>query len=325
MRLLLVLLVAAPVAAAPLIREKAPPPITPKNMDSVHEIGAIERDAWKLEFAAGGLALIPWEGDIEVLDPKTFKTVRKLAAGKKLVKFAFSRDGGRLAWAENNSTATIEDLKTGKTISFDTGQAQPSIAFSPDGKWVATGGYGEAATLWDAATGKKILDYETQGNGGLTPLFSPDGKVFALGNRNSDPRLFDAATGKLLHVLPRKMTQEIRFNPAGTLLATTYVDGGLGLWDVATGKLVHEAKSSASELYTVDWSPRGDLLVTAGLAGKITLWDPIGLKPLKEFDAPEWVIRARFSPDGSRVFTAGGNQQRDATRKITVWGLGDER
>ena len=323
MRLLLTLLFAAPVAAAPLVKEKAPPPITPKNVDSVREIASIPRDAVRFDFVpnTGELAVMPWEGDIEVFDPKTLRPVRKLAVGKKLVQFGFSRDGGRLAWAENNSTVTIEDLKTGKTVSFDTGQAQPSIAFSLDGKRVATGGYGKASTLWGAANGKKGFEYETDTDGGLTPLFSPDGEIFALGNRNSEPRLFNAATGRLLHVLPHKMTQEIRFNPAGTLLATTYVNGGLGLWDVATGKLVREAKTTASELYTVDWNPTGDLLVTAGLAGKITLWDPLELKPLKEFDAPEWVIRAKFSPDGSRVFTAGGNSTRDETRRITVWGL----
>ncbi|HVK14161.1 MAG TPA: hypothetical protein VM597_35800 [Gemmataceae bacterium] len=323
MRLLLTLLFAAPVAAAPLVKEKAAPPITPRNADTVREIASIPRDASRFDFVpnTGEPAVMPWEGEIEVFDPKTLQPVRKLAAGKKLVNFSFSRDGGRLAWAENNSTVVIEDLKTGKVVSFDTGQAQPAAAFSPDGKHVATGGYGKVSGLWDVSTGKKVLHYETDTDGGLTPLFSPDGKVFALGNRNSDPRLFDAATGKLLHVLPHKMTQEIRFNPAGTLLATTYVDGGLGLWDVATGKLVRETKTWASELYTVDWNPAGDLLVTAGLAGKITLWDPLTLTALKELDAPEWVIRAKFSPDGSRVFTAGGNSTRDETRRITVWGL----
>jgi hypothetical protein len=43
---------------------------------------------------------------------------------------------------------------------------------------------------------------------------------------------------------------------------------------------------------------------------------------LKELEAPEWVIRVRFSPDGDRLLTAGGGIQRDAGRKVVVWGLG---
>ncbi len=82
------------------------------------------------------------------------------------------------------------------------------------------------------------------------------------------------------------MTQEIKFNPAGTVIATTYVDGTTGLWDVATGKSLHRVTTGAEELYTVDWSPDGKLLVTAGHDAKIILWDATDLKPLKELEAP---------------------------------------
>lgn len=314
-------LFAAPLVAAPL-REKPATPIMASNVQQIKEIAAIERDATRIGWVpnSGALALMPWEGDLEIMDTRTFKPIRKLAAGKKLVNFAFSADGERLAWAENNSSLTIEELKTGKTLSFDTESSQPSPAFTPNGKWIATGG-----VLWDAATGKKIRDFDTGAKGGLTPAFSPDGKTFALGDRNSDPRLFETETGKLLHVLPGKMTQGIAFNPTGTVLATTYVDGSLGLWDVASGKSLHHAKSGGQELYSVDWSLKGDLLVTSGLNSKIILWDAKDLTQLKVLDASEWVIKVRFSPDGSRVYSAGGSTQTRDDRKITVWGLPAER
>ena len=70
------------------------------------------------------------------------------------------------------------------------------------------------------------------------------------------------------------------------------------MWDVASGKSVATAKLPAEELYTVDWSPKGDLLVTAGSKAKIVVWEPKELKPLKELDAPDWVIRRCFSPSG---------------------------
>ena len=72
---------------------------------------------------------------------------------------------------------------------IETGQSQPSVVFSPDSKWLVTGGYGTTAFMWDPATGKKTREFETDRDGGLTPVFSRDGKLLAVGNRNSVPRL----------------------------------------------------------------------------------------------------------------------------------------
>jgi WD40 repeat protein len=322
-----VVVIAAGQLVADSIKERFPTPIARENLQQLRELKVLQHDAYRLDWipVSNALAVTPLEGEIEVFDPRSLKPIRKLAAGRRLVEFAFSRDGDQLAWSENNLSVTIENLKTGKTTILNTGNHQPKVEFSPDGQWLATGGYGDTAGLWKVATGVKVREFATNAKGGLTPVFSPDGKILALGNRNSDTRLFDSLTGNLLHVLPKTMTQQIRFDPTGSVLATTYVDGSIGLWDVTNGTSLHQVKTAAKELYTVDWSPIGDLLVTAGLNGKITLWDAKELKPLKELDAPEWVIRATFSPDGSRLLTAGGSTQNKAERRITVWGLNGER
>jgi WD40 repeat protein len=322
----ILLITAANLEAAPL-KEKPPTPISPNNVNTIREVATIDRDAARLDFLpeSGDIVVTPWLGRPEVFDSRSLKPRKTMLEGKKLVQIDFSRDGARMAWVENNTRVTIEDFKTGKKISIDTGSSQPSVEFSPDGKWLATGGYGRSAALWDVASGKKLREFETDADGGLWPVFTADGKTLAIGNRNSDLRLFDPASGKLLHVLPKKMTQEIRFNPAGTIIAATYVDGCIGLWDVATGKSLHMAKSGGVELYSVDWCPKGDLLATCGLKAKIIVWDPKELKPLKEFDSPEWVIRVRFSPDGSRLLAAGGSMLPSPERRIAVFGLPGER
>ena len=102
------------------------------------------------------------------------------------------------------------------------------------------------------------------------------------------------------------MSQELQFHPKGHILAVVYVDGSVALWSVPGGTLLGERKTQAEELYTVDWSPDGGVLATAGLKGKITLWDPRDLSIIRELDAPEWVIRVRFSPDGLNLHYAGG-------------------
>jgi WD40 repeat protein len=316
-------------------KDRVPTSIARVNVEQLHKLAAIERYAWRLEWVplSDELAVLPRERDIEVFDGR-LKSTRRLEAGRRLIDFAFSRDGEWLASSEDNTySVTVESLKNGTSTTVHTENHQPDSEFSPDGKWLVTGGYGTSASLWQLPDGKKVREFSVivpapgpcGGAGGLRPQFSPDGRTLAIGNRNSDTRLFDPATGQLLHILPKLMTQEIKFNPAGTVLATTYVDGTIGLWDVATGKSLHEVKTAAAELYTVDWSPDGKLLATAGHNGKIILWDAKELKPLNELEGPDCVIQVRFSPDGSRLFSAGCSIHDRTDRKIIIWGLDGDR
>src|SRR5262245_2052534 len=314
-------------SAAPAPRvEPAPPPLTPDNVAKLQPVGEIPIDGWELFWGpkGGEFSILQWRGPVDVPDAKTFKPLRKVAADRQLAHIAFARGGDLVAWSDNlTKQVEITELSTGKARKIDVGGTQADVRFTPDGKFLATGAYGKQATLWNVDTGEKVRTFDTDTDGGLRVVFTGDGKKLALSNRNSTTSIYEVATGELLHELPRRMTQEVRFNPGGTLLAAAYVDGTVGLWDVATGKSLHERATGGKEVYSLDWSPKGDLLATSGLEGKIIVWDPKELKPLKELDAPEWVIQVRFSPDGSRLFTAGGTALRSPDRKVTVWGIKD--
>ncbi len=77
----------------------------------------------------------------------------------------------------------------------------------------------------------------------------------------------------------------------------------------------------ADEIYRVDWSPDGKLLASAGLNTAITVWNGEDLTLLQELESPEWVIGLRFSPDGTRLITAGGGRQTGSPREVRVWGV----
>jgi WD40 repeat protein len=311
------------ITAAPVERTR-PTPITPENAADVHPIGEIQQDARRVVWGpgVGRLSLIGWETPVEVLDARTLKPLRRVAADRKLIDFAVAPNGNTVAWCENSRHAEVVDLRGDRALVLDAGNHQPSVSFSPDGKLVATGGYGSKAKLWDAVTGRLVRALDAgPTEGGLTAIFSPDGNLVAVGNRNAETRLYETASGKLLHTLPRTMPQELHFSPDGLALAVAYVDGHVGLWDVARGALLHDRATGAEEVYTLDWSPAGDVLVTAGRKGKIVLWGSRDLTLLQELEAPEWVIQARFSPDGSRIFTAGGTFLPSADRKVVIWGL----
>jgi WD40 repeat protein len=195
------------------------------------------------------------------------------------------------------------------------------VKFSPDGKLLATGGYGTRATLWLAATGKRLRDFDAGPEGGLTPIFSPDGTILAVGNRNAKTRLFDVATGRLRHELPWGVSQELKFDPAGKRLAIVYVDGSLAVWSIETGELLNRVRTRGEELYAVDWSPDGSMLVSAGRNAFVTLWNADDLTVLNEIECPEWVIAARFNPDGTRLIFAGGTALASPERYIETWAV----
>ncbi len=316
------IVMAALVCAAPAPSRK-PEAISVKNAEKVTLIREITWDTQELVWVPKNqLALHGWEKPVEIVDPVSFRTVRKPAEGKRLVHFAASSDGETIAFCENTNIIEIHNLRTKKLLRIDTEQPQPGMAFSPDGKLLATGGYGEQARLWSTNSGKLLRCLDAPCKGGLTTVFSPDGKLLAVGNRNDVTRLFEVGTGKLVHTLPRKMSQELKFSPNGQVLAVAYVDGSVGLWNVENGNLLFASQTKGEEIYTLDWSPAGDVLATAGLRGNIILWNASNLSILKELDAPEWVIRVRFSPDGSRLYSAGGKSSPAVDRKVSIWSLG---
>jgi len=212
-------------------------------------------------------------------------------------------------------------IRSGDRLVLETGSPQPDVVFSPEGTLLATGGYATKATLWNAKTGELVRNLDCGRNqGGLTPVFSPDGLTIAVGNRNSNTILFDVATGRRLWVLSKRETQGLAFHPSGRTLAVAYVDGSIRLWDTATGQLIAEQQKVAEEIYSLDWSPNGELLASAGLKGDICLWDE-QLQLLHSLASSEWVISVKFSPDGTRLITAGGGQTKGEPRSVTIWGV----
>jgi WD40 repeat protein len=317
------LLALAALSFANPVPSREQPVISVANAALVRKLTEVPRDVYGMVWGPKRrqLSLVSWEKPVEVVDSLTFEPLRPLFPGRRPIHMAVSGDGQTVAFCENTTSVEIQSPRTGKTVVLETKNHQPAMAFSPDGRLLATGGYGTQAKLWEAASGRFVRSLDTDAAGGLTVVFSPDGKTLALGNRNSTTRLFDVATGKLLHVLPQKMSQELKFSTNGRTLAVAYVNGSVSLWSVADGTLVQTRETPAKELYTLDWSPAGDVLATAGLEGKITLWDPRDLSVLKELHAPEWLIRVRFTPDGTRLLSAGGIAAPPRDIKVTVWGV----
>ena len=298
-------------------------PIGRDNLARLVKLNEIERDVFRLVWSDDRTraAFVGWEQPVDIRETVTLWPIRTVGEGKKIIEFAFSPDPDLVAWTENQKPVVIQRAKANTVVTLDTGTDQCDLDFSPDGTLLATGGYERGAIVWNVADGtlRHQLDMGSV-QGGLTVRFSPDGMVLAVGNRNSHTRLFDAKTGEVLNQLHRNSSHELTFHPTGKKLAIAYVDGTIVDWDVATGQALCEAKPGATEIYSLDWSPDGKLLVSSGLGGDICLWDE-HLQLLHRLPAPEWVISAKFSPDGTRLITGGGGSTPGSRRSITVWGV----
>ena len=333
------LLCFATLAPAAPVPKDTRPVISPKNADQLRPVREVPHGVYRITNGPkrGEITIFDHLNNVEIADDVNVRTSVTLAKDQRPTDFAASPDGKFRAWLPQGKTGyALENTATGKTVEIEIGDSPGNAAFSPDSKLIAIG-----HTVWDPnvrqrsasemrlydVSGKLVRTLDKSGPGGLTPVFSPDGKTLAVGNRNHETQLFEVATGTLLHTLGEKMTQGIAFSPDGKVLAAAYVEGPVRLWDVATGKLLHEKPSGNKEVYAVDWNPKGDVLVTSGREGKIVLWNADNLTKLVELDAPDWVIQARFTADGTRLLTAGGTNYGRTDRKIVVWGLtgGDKR
>jgi WD40 repeat protein len=80
--------------------------------------------------------------------------IKPVSIGGELAGIAFSPDGTRIAAASWNSTITIIDLRTARTVAVLTNHTKgvASVSYSPDGRYLASASLDHTARIWDAHT-----------------------------------------------------------------------------------------------------------------------------------------------------------------------------
>lgn len=205
------------------------------------------------------------------------------------------------------------------------GASVRSIAVSPNGKEIATAGDDGTIRLWDASSFRQTrvlkghsgavyaLDYWTDG----TQLASAgwDGKV-KVWDLKSDGRslTFDAGAKQFA----------VAFAPEPSLkyLASAGEDGVVRIWNLTTrelakSKLDHPSGDPArAAVRSLSYAPSGSgEFVSAGYDGKIRFYRTSGAIDAKDAYGRK-ALRVAYSPDGTRVVTAGSDAELGSAK---VW------
>ncbi len=125
--------------------------------------------------------------------------------------------------------------------------------------------------------------------------------------------LRDPGTGRIIRMLDGHDgdVTGVAFSSDGTMLASTGMDGALKVWEVASGELLTSVSGQGSawapslsddgSLVAALWGafdgPRSHVGVLDRNAGEV-----------RSFPGPPWANDTAFSPDDSRIVTAGGTQ-----------------
>lgn len=241
------------------------------------------------------IALVRKLTEIELWAPKTGETVSTLK-GKMFVRAVeFSPDGTRLASSgisSDNVTLQLWDTESREKLweaerknssrHLKTPTVVNVLAFSPDGKMLASGGTDMTVQVRDSATGETVTTLTGHTNGITALTFSPDNQTLASGSADGTVRFWNSKKGKSLPIRITGHTiemEKVAFYKDNTTLVSIAQDGVVSFWDMNTFQLTDT--KTLQKTY------------------------PNSIRDFPAEGQQYWVSTAAFSPDGTKIISAG--------------------
>ena len=171
---------------------------------------------------------------------------------------------------------------------------------------------------------------------GLEAHFSPDDQAILYLGFPGFPDMsglatayaFDVKSGEIINTFTPGGDIYVRsaaWSPDGKQVATGLFNNQVIIWDFQTGqqiaKLVHGNDDTMFINY-VEWSPDGSRFASASDDSTARVWDAHTWEPLftVNHEPPAFVVDTAWSPDGKRLLTTAGNDERGAKDNTArVW------
>jgi len=262
---------------------------TDEPPEAVRTLEAHTNEIADLAFSANGERLASSGNDliVKVWDVRTGQEVFSLDKIERRVNgLAFSPDGHRLAMGSADGTVRILDGTPldGPVTAHDAGQALPpleghghvvvGLAYSPDSRWVVSASQDGTAKVWDAHSGREVVTFRGHRLGLTRVAWSHDGRW----------------------------------------VASASWDGTVRVWDPATGEeALPPLDAKAGPVYGLAFAParHGRALATAHHDGTVRVWDAASGRQICIAPAHTVpVLGVTFSPDGKRVLSTGGGDNK---------------
>ena len=279
-----------------------------------------------------------WDSTAKVWDINSGNVVRTFSRDSQLLyAVGVVPNGQRAAMVDLlPGSAEIWDITNGKRVlalSGFAGGGVEAVAISPNNARVAAGywgGDGSALILWDARSGDSLsstrftnVPYPYGFSPAVTSVdYSEDGRRLLVGRDDSSLVLVDASDLGIIRTFsPAQTGGAAALSPNGDTLVSAAGDEAI-LWNVATGDPVRFLTGHSSSITSTAFSPDGSKVLTGSTDQTAMLWDAATGSALTTLHCEYPVEGVRFSPEGSRAITCGGDGSRG---EVTLWDLSSEQ
>ena len=257
-----------------------------------------------------------------------FTTQKIIETGPTPRSLAYSPDGRRVATVQLDGTVQQWDCASGQPVGavIKAHAGKPTaVAYTRDGQTIASAGADGTMRLWNANNGAALNSTPTHVDPMTAIAVSPrTGRILTAGG-NDSLQIWDPRDGNLLatgHVFSDQaaMITDLVFNPSGTLLAASGVNGGIVIFDTKPLKphgptlVVRDRNGEPEEVDQIAFSGDGHTIAATG--DSLQLFNADTGTPLRTIQLGTargaYAEAVAFSPDGHRVATGLG----DGTLKL---------
>jgi WD40 repeat protein len=272
-----------------------------------------------LSFSANGgrLASASDDGTICLWDTERAIELSRFHANmEELNHLVLSADGRHIATASLRGILRVWDTDVGSEVfTIRLGDDSfLSIAYSPDGQRIAAGSY-NGVWVWDTRTQKILFRFHGHKNEVTAVTFSPDGRRIISGSGGILPafdktvRVWDLETeAESLRLRGHRdgITQVV-CSPDGRRIISVASDDTIRFWDAQDGKELKCYRLPVSAYDTLAVDPYGGYIVSGSQDGLVQIWHVQKMRESRYLldDNQIRVECIRYSPDGSRIATAG--------------------
>jgi WD40 repeat protein len=234
------------------------------------------------------------------------KELRTLPQESAIVRLALSPDSTKLAVLDAAHKVHVWNLaaatKPEKTIAVP--PTATDIALNTAGQLLAVA-TGNEVRVHDVALGKEIQLFRDHA-GPVERVSFLDAKTLVTAGKDNAARLLTIGVAGAIDV--GSATNTLRFNAAGTQVATGGADKTLRIWDVAKKTAIRTLGPKADAIRAVMFSPDGNQIAAAA-GNVVTVWTLGDGKEIASLAHPAPVRSLGWSQNGQRLVTGCDDKQ----------------